>query len=85
VTQSVAQQYRRAFCAATRQARQDARFTQEEMAQKLGLDEGTYKNYERGTALPHRFIVAFCVHASITIADLYTRVDTIFKKNLPRH
>lgn len=50
-----------AFIRRTRMAR-EARFPegQKPMYKILGIDQGTYKQYETRTPLPHRFIPKFC-------------------------
>ena len=59
------------FCAATRRARINAGLNQTELAEKLGMTRGTYKTYENRSPLPHEFVIRFCMHANITIAELY--------------
>ena len=48
------------FIERTRKAREDAKFTQHEMATILGVGQGTYKNYETNRCLPHQYIPQFC-------------------------
>lgn len=61
-----------AFIARTRRARA-ARFdTQKPMLTILGIDQGTYKQYETRTPLPHRFIPKFCAATGVDIEWLLT-------------
>src|SRR5882724_3369348 len=63
---------RRAFVDRTRAARV-ARFeTQSPMLTILELDQGTYKQYETRTPLPHRFIPKFCAATGVDIEWLLT-------------
>jgi hypothetical protein len=50
-----------------------ARFdTQKPMCVILGLEQGTYKQYEIRTPLPHRYIPKFCAAAGVTMEWLLT-------------
>lgn len=60
------------FVLRTKQAREWAEFTQEQMAKLLQLDQGTYKNYETIRPLPHRYVVPFCLATKTNIEWLYT-------------
>ena len=63
---------RLAFIARTRAAR-EARFeTQKPMITILGIDQGTYKQYEIRTPLPHRHIPKFCAACGVTMEWLLT-------------
>ncbi len=63
---------RLAFVRRVRTARM-ARFdTQKPMITILGLDQGTYKQYETRTPLPHRFIPKFCAATGVEIDWLLT-------------
>lgn len=59
------------FCDATKSARQNAGFTQETMAVRLGVARGTYELYECRSPLPHELIKPFCKLAKIGPAELY--------------
>ena len=61
-----------AFIARTKAARK-ARFpTQNPILTILGLEQGTYKQYEKRTPLPHRFIPKFCAATGVTVDWLLT-------------
>jgi hypothetical protein len=61
-----------AFIGRVRAARM-ARFdTQKPMLTILGLDQGTYKQYEKRTPLPWRFIPKFCAATGVEIEWLLT-------------
>lgn len=53
----------------TKQAREAARLTQEEIAKALGISQGTYKQYETRSVLPLHLIERFAI---------ITRVDPWF-------
>lgn len=55
----------------TREARTRTGLTQEEMAEKLGLGQGTYKNYELSRLIPGDLVPQFCEICEISPADLY--------------
>lgn len=61
-----------AFIRRVRLAR-EARFeTQKPMLTILGLDQGTYKQYETRTVLPHRFLPKFCAATGVELDWLLT-------------
>ncbi len=60
-----------AFIRRTKQAR-EARFTQNEICKLLELDQGTWKQYETRTPLPHRYIPKFCVATGVSADWLLT-------------
>jgi hypothetical protein len=63
---------RAAFIGRVRAAR-EARFpTQKPICTILGIDQGTYKQYESRTVLPHRFIPKFCAACGVTLDWLLT-------------
>jgi transcriptional regulator with XRE-family HTH domain len=59
------------FILRTTEARIAAGFTQNEIAEILGLQQGTYKNYETNRPLPHRYIRRFCIACRIMPAQLF--------------
>lgn len=61
-----------AFIGRVRAARESRYHTQKPMLTILGLDQGTYKQYERRTPLPWRFIPKFCAACGISIEWLLT-------------
>lgn len=61
-----------AFIRRVRMAR-EARFdTQKPMLTILGLEQGTYKQYETRTPLPHRLIPVFCAATGVSLEWLLT-------------
>lgn len=61
-----------AFIRRTKLAR-EARFpTQNPMLVILGVEQGTYKQYETRTPLPHRFIPKFCAATGVSLEWLLT-------------
>lgn len=63
---------RLAFVGRTRQARMARYPTQGPMLIILGVDQGTYKQYETRTPLPHRFIPKFCAATGVSMEWLLT-------------
>jgi hypothetical protein len=63
---------RQAFIARTKLAREARYKTQNPMLEILDLDQGTYKQYETRTPLPHRFIPKFCAATGVEIGWLLT-------------
>jgi len=61
-----------AFIRRTKQAREAAFDSQKPMLTILGVDQGTYKQYETRTPLPHRFIPKFCAATRVSIEWLLT-------------
>jgi len=53
-------------------AREAAFDSQKPMLTILGLEQGTYKQYETRTPLPHRFIPKFCAATQVSIEWLLT-------------
>ena len=64
-------EYQKAFTARTKQAR-EARYTQDALANILGIFQDTYKQYEKRTLLPHYMISKFCAACGITEKWLLT-------------
>jgi transcriptional regulator with XRE-family HTH domain len=64
--------FRHAICARTKAARERRDWTQDEMAGFLGIGQGTYKQYESRTPLPHHFIQRFCELTGVSIGWLLT-------------
>lgn len=64
--------FKEAFIRRTAEARERRGLTQEEMATLLGLSQGTYKQYETRSLLPHRLIVPFCIATGVELAWLFT-------------
>lgn len=53
--------YRDEFVARVKAAREARGLTQEQVAKALGIAQGTYKQYEVRSLLPHYFIERFCI------------------------
>lgn len=66
-----ADEIRRGFIQRTREARMSSGLSQPQIAKKLGIDQGTYKNYETIRPLPHELVPFFCEICEITPVDLY--------------
>ena len=60
------------FIRRVKQAREAAFETQRPMLTILGLEQGTYKQYESRTPLPHRFIPKFCAATKVSMEWLLT-------------
>jgi helix-turn-helix protein len=63
--------YRQGFIQRTREARIQSGLTQEEIAKKLGITQGTYKNYENNRPLPHQYVRQFCDEVGLEPTELY--------------
>jgi hypothetical protein len=53
-------------------AAREARFRQKDICILLGIDPGTYKQYESRSMLPHRFLPKFCTACGVTVEWLLT-------------
>lgn len=62
---------RRGFIQRTREARIRCGYSQEQIAEILGMNQGTYKNYEINRPLPHELIPTFCEACEILPGELY--------------
>lgn len=65
-------QFDQDFIGRTRLAREDAKFTQIQIARLLDIPQDRYKHYETRTPLPHEFVEKFCIATRVTIEWLYT-------------
>lgn len=63
--------YRAAFAARVKSAREDRGFTQAGIAELLGVDQGTYKQYEVRSYLPHHLIPRFCLACGVSLDWLF--------------
>lgn len=61
-----------AFIGRTKLAREARYPTQGPMLIILGVEQGTYKQYETRTPLPHRFIPKFCAATGVSMEWLLT-------------
>lgn len=61
-----------AFIRRVRLARQSRYPTQNPMLTILEIDQGTYKQYETRTPLPHRYIPKFCAATGVSLVWLLT-------------
>lgn len=68
------------FCKRLQSARIVAGFTQQEVAQKLGLDRDTYAKYESRSLLPHYLIPQVCELFGIEPTFLYTGMGERVRK-----
>ena len=60
VAQTTPSRYRDAFCDRVKAAREAVELTQEQMAHALDTTQGTYKQYETRSLMPHPLLVQFC-------------------------
>jgi hypothetical protein len=60
------------FIGRVRAARMARYPTQKPMLTILGVDQGTYKQYEKRTPLPHRYIPKFCAATGVSMEWLLT-------------
>jgi transcriptional regulator with XRE-family HTH domain len=67
-------QFKAMFLARTALAREKAGYTQESMAEALGMDQSKYSKYEIRTELPHHLVIPFCSLCNVTTAWLFTAV-----------
>lgn len=73
-------EYKTAFIARTKQAREKAHVTQKQMGQALGgVAQDIYKNYETIRELPHEYIPTFCLVCGVT-ADWLFDVEAVAKR-----
>jgi hypothetical protein len=61
-----------AFIGRVRAARKGRFNSQGPICTILGIDQGTYKQYEKRTPLPHRYIPKFCAATGVTYEWLLT-------------
>lgn len=61
------------FQARTREAREAAGYSQTRLAKLLGIEQGTYKQYESraGSMLPHDLLPLFCELCRVSLAWMY--------------
>lgn len=64
--------YKAKFLQRTKEAREKANFTQEQIAKVLQITQDTYKQYEIRSLLPHRYIGAFCAATRVSETWLLT-------------
>lgn len=60
------------FAARVKEARERRPYTQEEIADLLGIPQDKYKHYEKRSMLPHHLIHRFCLLCGVDEAWLYT-------------
>jgi hypothetical protein len=77
-------QFRKNFIKRTQQARVNAQFFQAGIALLLQTDQGTYKQYETRSVLPHVLIPAFCTLTGISIHWLFTGTEREHVKTRPK-
>lgn len=76
--------FRDDFVKRTQTARERKNRTQEEVAVMLGIDQGTYKNYETLRPMPHHLVVPFCLAMDIEMDWLFGRPAKRAKKTPSR-
>ena len=73
MTDRMSEAEEKAFFIGRTKAARIARYeTQEEICFILGVDQGTYKQYETRSYMPHRFIPKFCVACNVDVNWLLT-------------
>lgn len=70
--EDAASQFKDAFTARTKAARKARGFTQEQMADLLGMPQDRYKQYEGRTPLPHFLISRFCLITGVDVEWMFT-------------
>ena len=60
----------------TRQARKSSGYTQNQMADALGIERAAYAQYERRSMLPHSLIAEFCELTDIDCTYFLTGKNT---------
>ena len=60
------------FTARVKTARLSRNWTQGDMAEALGMEQGKYKQYEGRSYLPHELVERFCLIVACDISWLYT-------------
>ncbi len=66
-----ASDYNERFLARTAAARDQSGLTQKDVATALGIPQDHYKQFERRTLLPHRFVMPFCVTTRVNPEYLF--------------
>lgn len=64
--------FKRAFIARVRAAREARPYTQAEVADLLGMSQDRYKQYEGRSYLPHHLVTRFCTACGVDFKWLYT-------------
>lgn len=77
--------YRDAFAARVKQAREARNLTQKELSEILEIDQGTYKQYETRSFLPHYLIRRFCLVCGIEPGWLFDMDVSAAVKRQVRH
>lgn len=75
--------YREAFIQRVRLARTESPYKQTEMARLLGMLQGHYKQFEKRSLLPHRYIAQFCLACQINEQWLMTGRGPMRRKQVP--
>ena len=71
-TKDSATRIKEQIIARTREAREAAGYTQEQVAGVLAIEQGRYKQYETRSPLPYQFIETFCTLCRVTPTWLIT-------------
>ena len=72
-------QFTKDFMVRTKVARARTGYTQGKLGSLLGMDQGTYKNYETKRVLQARYIPTFCVICRVDAAWLFGMKDKIWE------
>ena len=75
-------QFTKDFLARTKTARARTSYSQAKMGSFLGVDQGTYKNYESDHVMPPRLIPTFCVICRVDVAWLFSMKEEIWEEEV---
>ena len=73
--------FRDAFCARVRAAREASGYTQKEMARLLGVSADNYVKYESRSHLPHHLIERFCLITKTDMRTLLAEPELLGRKS----
>ncbi|MBN8955257.1 MAG: helix-turn-helix transcriptional regulator [Rhizobiales bacterium] len=71
-TPADASTYKSDFIARVKEAREARGVTQEWLAERLGIEQDKYKQYETRSFLPHQYVEMFCLACGISETWLFT-------------
>lgn len=67
-----ATEFKDRFTARVKLAREESKYTQNAIAELLGIKQDKYNKYEGRSLMPHKLIPAFCLACHISIDWLFT-------------
>jgi transcriptional regulator with XRE-family HTH domain len=68
-------EFKQAFCARVRAAREACDMTQVEIARRLEISRGAYQKYESRTLLPYHLVEQFAAITGVEIKQLFGVVE----------